>query len=65
MSVPYTRRYKKKAFIELITFYKNCFAWDYHELSRLDKELVEHCLPIMPKLGLINTAKMHGCCCNQ
>lgn len=36
----------KEKLIELLTSYKNCFAWDYNELLGLDRDLVEHCLPI-------------------
>lgn len=36
----------KKRLIELLTFYKDYFAWDYDELLGLDMELVEHYLLI-------------------
>ena len=29
--------------------FKNCFAWNYDEMSGLDKSLVEHRLPIKPE----------------
>ena len=32
--------------IQLITSYKDCFAWDYHKMPGLSRELVEHYLPI-------------------
>ena len=32
--------------IQLITRYKDCFAWYYHEIPGLFREFVEHCLPI-------------------
>ena len=32
--------------IQLITKYKDCFTWDYHEMPGLSRELVEHRLPI-------------------
>lgn len=38
----------KKELIQLLTFYKDCFVKDYHELSDLDRDLVKHCLPIKP-----------------
>lgn len=44
----FSRVLLNKGLIELLTFCKDCFAWDYHKLPRLDKELVEHCLPIKP-----------------
>ena len=36
--------YKAKA-IKLLKEYVDCFAWEYHEMSELDQELVEHRLP--------------------
>ena len=36
----------KNWLIELIIKYKDCFPWDYHEMPRLLRELVEHRLPI-------------------
>lgn len=30
----------------LITRYKDCFSWDYHEMLGLSRELVEHRLPL-------------------
>lgn len=38
----------KKDLIKLFTSYKDCFFWDYHELPRLDRDLVKHCLLIKP-----------------
>ena len=32
--------------VQLITRYKDCFAWDYHEMLGLSRELVEHQLSI-------------------
>lgn len=37
--------YKKKL-INLITEYKDCFAWDYDEMPGLSRDLVEHRLPL-------------------
>jgi hypothetical protein len=34
------------AIIKLLKDYVYCFAWNYHEMSRLSRELVEHRLPI-------------------
>lgn len=43
-----SQEHVKKEFIELLTTYKDYFAWDYHKLLGLDKELAEHYLPIKP-----------------
>nr|ABA97752.2 retrotransposon protein, putative, unclassified [Oryza sativa Japonica Group] len=34
--------------IELLKEYVDCFAWEYHEMPGLSRELVEHRLPIKP-----------------
>nr|ABA97439.1 retrotransposon protein, putative, unclassified [Oryza sativa Japonica Group] len=39
--------YKVKI-IELLKEYVDCFAWEYHEIPGLSRELVEHRLPIKP-----------------
>ena len=39
--------YKAKV-IELLKQYVDCFAWEYHEMPGLSRELVEHRLPIKP-----------------
>src|SRR3954466_9690709 len=36
----------KVKIIELLKEYICCFAWEYHEMSGLSRELVEHRLPI-------------------
>jgi hypothetical protein len=36
----------KNAILKLLKGYVDCFAWKYHEMSRLSQELVEHWLPI-------------------
>src|SRR6266498_936132 len=36
----------KAVLIELLKEYVDCFAWEYHEMSGLSRELVEHRLPI-------------------
>jgi hypothetical protein len=36
----------KDAIIELVRNYVDCFDWNYHEMSGLSRELVEHQLPI-------------------
>jgi hypothetical protein len=40
--------YKKKL-ITLLKEFKDCFAWEYYEMPRLVRSIVEHRLPI--KLG--------------
>jgi ribonuclease HI len=39
--------YKVKV-IELLKEYVDCFAWEYHEMPGLSRELVEHRLPVKP-----------------
>jgi hypothetical protein len=39
----------REELIKLLKEYKDCFAWDYSEMSGLDRSIVEHRLPI--KLG--------------
>jgi hypothetical protein len=36
----------KDELIGLLKEYVDCFAWEYHEMSGLSRELVEHRLPI-------------------
>ena len=36
----------KAVLIELLKEYVDCFAWEYHEMPGLSRELVEHRLPI-------------------
>jgi hypothetical protein len=36
----------KNAILKLLRDYIDCFAWNYHEMSGLSRELVEHRLPI-------------------
>jgi hypothetical protein len=36
----------KDAIIKLLRDYVDCFTWNYHEMSGLSRELVEHRLPI-------------------
>ena len=36
----------KEHIISLLQEFKYCFAWNYDEMPRLDRGLVEHCLPI-------------------
>jgi hypothetical protein len=36
----------KDAIIKLLRDYVDCFTWNYHEMSGLNRELVEHQLPI-------------------
>jgi hypothetical protein len=36
----------KDATIKLLRDYVDCFAWNYHEMPGLSRELVEHQLPL-------------------
>jgi hypothetical protein len=36
----------KHALVALIKEYADCFAWEYHEMPGLSRQLVEHRLPI-------------------
>nr|KYP48096.1 Transposon Ty3-G Gag-Pol polyprotein [Cajanus cajan] len=38
----------KEEIIRVLHEYKDCFAWDYNEIPGLDRELVEHRLPMIP-----------------
>ena len=44
----------KAKLIELLKEYVCCFAWEYHEMPSLSRELVEHQLPIKAGLDHIN-----------
>lgn len=39
----------KKNLVELLKEYKDCFAWDYNEMSGLSRNMVELKLPIWPR----------------
>ena len=39
----------KKELVALLKEFKDYFTWDYTEMPRLDREVVEHRLPIKPK----------------
>ena len=39
----------KEGIIATLREFKDCFAWNYEEMPRLDRILVEHCLPIKSK----------------
>ena len=39
----------KEGIIETLQEFKDYFAWNYDEMSRLDRSLVEHHLPRKPK----------------
>lgn len=36
----------REQIFQLLKQYRDCFAWDYHEMPGLDRKLVEHKLPI-------------------
>ena len=38
----------KEELISLLKEFKDCFAWEYYEMSGLDRSIVEHRLPIKP-----------------
>ena len=38
----------KQELVKLLKEYKDCFAWEYYEMPRLDRSIVEHRLPIKP-----------------
>jgi hypothetical protein len=38
----------QEAMITLLREYTDCFAWDYTEMPRLDRSIVEHRLPLKP-----------------
>ncbi|CAJ2645601.1 unnamed protein product [Trifolium pratense] len=38
----------RERMVELLKYYKDCFAWDYSEMPGLSRNLVEHRLPLRP-----------------
>ena len=38
----------KRELIDLLKEFKDCFSWEYYEMSSLDWSIVEHRLPIKP-----------------
>ena len=38
----------KQELIDLLKEFKDCFAWKYYEMPRLDRSIVEYRLPIKP-----------------
>nr|CAE02473.2 OSJNBa0042D13.26 [Oryza sativa Japonica Group]CAE05171.2 OSJNBa0013A04.8 [Oryza sativa Japonica Group] len=36
--------------IELLKEFRDCFAWEYYEMPRLSRSIVEHWLPIKPRV---------------
>jgi hypothetical protein len=36
----------RELMIALLKEYSDCFAWDYTEMPRLDRSIIEHCLPL-------------------
>ena len=45
----------KKHTISLLQEFKDCFAWNYDEITGLDRGLVEHRLPIKPEIPSFST----------
>ena len=39
----------RQELIDLLKEFKDCFAWEYYEMSGLDRSIVEHRLPIKPR----------------
>lgn len=39
----------KAKLVEVLTEYKDCFAYDYDEMPGLNQSVVEHRLPIQPR----------------
>ena len=39
----------KEYIISLLQEFKDCFAWNYDEMPKLDRDLMEHQLPIRPE----------------
>ncbi|KAI5335313.1 hypothetical protein L3X38_025446 [Prunus dulcis] len=47
----------KDEIIALLHDFKDCFAWDYHEIPGLDRGLVEHKLPMKKGCLLVKQAR--------
>ncbi|CAL8087192.1 unnamed protein product [Prunus armeniaca] len=47
----------KSEIMALLHDFRDCFAWHYHEMPRLDRKLVEHKLPIKEGYLLVKQAK--------
>ena len=39
----------KEHMISLLQDFKDCFSWNYNEMTGLDRGLMEHCPPIKPE----------------
>jgi hypothetical protein len=48
ISVNLNQGYRSKL-IDLLKEFRDCFAWDYMEMPRLDRSIIEHRLPIKPR----------------
>ena len=46
----------KQELADLLKEFKDCFAWEYYEMSGLDRSIVEHRLPIKPGYQLFKQA---------
>ena len=46
----------KRELVDLLKEFKDCFAWEYYEMSGLDRSIVEHRLPIKPGYQLFKQA---------
>ena len=52
ISAKITKEFKKRI-VELLKEYKDCFAWDYNEMSGLSREIMELKLPNRPDKKLV------------
>ena len=46
----------KNELITILTEYKDCFAWEYDEMPGLNRDLVEHRLPLKPNVRPVKQA---------
>jgi hypothetical protein len=46
----------KSKLIDLLSEFKDCFSWEYEEMSGLSKDIVEHRLPIIPRSRIVKQA---------
>src|SRR5688572_26932578 len=44
----------KRELTSLLREFKDCFAWEYHEMPGLDRSIVKHRLTIKPGIGHIS-----------
>ena len=44
---------EKNALVALLTEFKEVFAWSYEDMSRIDTDIVQHCIPTDPTMKLV------------